>query len=691
MRNLAARLRSGRFVRLGPPCRIRARATASWTTALLAIALAVGAANTMHFGVRAAARWGSDTRGNRERAATDVASFLASIAHQGGSVLLILDVSSPSGSERIDALAFEMRLRYLCYPRQLVALDVRNDAATRAMANSAAAVAYRTRLPVPSDWSVRRYGDAWVAVPDASNVAPPLEEDVPASVLSVIGIARLAVGAVCIYGLGLVILAVLGVRTPVRSMLPALAHLVGSVAVAIATTSGELLTGRVSVWPSYLVGSVCLVYLLWNRTCGRADDPVRAREGPCEGSLHAAPEARAWLCPAAWSALAIASLALVVAVGGTGLSWDGWAIWQLKARAFFHDGSLAILGYPAYDYAHLDYPILIPIHSWWLYAHAGHVNDFIAQLGGCLFAFDLVLVTYGLVRIWAGRSYALIGAALVACQPSVLRHAVSGYADVPLAAFVLFAAGLAAAGSRRSALALAIAAAGCAWTKNEGLAAALGVAAFAVWSELRSAKAGVPWARCARRAGAVIGSVALLVLPWWSVMARFGLRNDVIGGTRYRVVDALYGAGDHRGHTPLSGQVETVTASLLRALAAIGPAYPAWGLVWVVGAAGLLVTLRRRRQPLALALSPQTGRGEEVPGQPMAFAFIAMSQSVACLWAYLRTPHPLEWHLATSLDRLMLHVMPVIVVLACIALAMLPSSEARGVVNEPPLEPESGG
>jgi hypothetical protein len=58
--------------------------------------------------------------------------------------------------------------------------------------------------------------------------------------------------------------------------------------------------------------------------------------------------------------LAFASFATI----GPLWEWDAWAIWALKARVFFEHGSVdwQFLATPSNEFAHADYPLLVPIN-----------------------------------------------------------------------------------------------------------------------------------------------------------------------------------------------------------------------------------------------------------------------------------------------------------------------------------------
>jgi hypothetical protein len=450
----------------------------------------------------------------------------------------------------------------------------------------------------------------------------------------------------------------------------ALAHLIGVVLMVAATLAWSLLSGRLAVWPTY---GLAVALAVWHsRMRGRPD---AWRSGPDD--VGRSPVAAV----VGWAAIGVGAGAVVVTLAGTGLAWDAWAIWQLKARVFFHDGAIALLRDATYDYAHRDYPLLVPVHTWWLYVHAGVDDDRLAQWAGAVFAADLVAVLWLAARTWVGRNAALLAAGIVAAQPCVVRHAASGYADVPLAAYLIATAAILACAEReRNPQVMAVAAvmaAGCAGAKNEGVVATLLVAcALSVWAVSRAGAqrrdpSGGPSSRLWHGAAPLV-ALALCAGPWWVTAARLGVRNDIVDRGRYRVVDTLYGAasaGPGRSAVRVPADSPAQRAGMIARAAAssarsVGPEYPGWGLAWPLALVGLAVGLRRRLR-----------------GAWVLPAF-AMVQAAAYGWAYLRTPHPLAWHLATSLDRLMLHLLPLLTVFACVALVRRPPSEAGGMGDQ---------
>ncbi|NLH98567.1 MAG: hypothetical protein GX446_03640 [Chthonomonadales bacterium] len=641
---------------------------------LFAVALAVGFANASVFTGRAIARARSDHRGARERAAKDIARAL-----EGKQGHIVLAIPEPLPAEaRLQALAFELRLRYECYPRSLLVLRVPSTSPQSRAADAryrvsetgsqrrpAAIVLYRGEMVAEPGWAVRRYAEGVAAIretrtpSDAGNEPPTRDWR----------FGRLAVGLGALYALGACLCAAIGLSALPWPVRVALWHLIGSLSMAVVVSAGLVITDRIMVWPTYaaLLLSAATDWFVRVRT-GRPASVRNHRPVPADAALGRS------VSMAAYALLALGVVGMIAACIGAGISWDGWTIWQFKARAFFHDGDARFLAQAAHDFAHRDYPLLVPLHSWWAYVHAGTDNDKLAQAVGLLFAADLVALTYGLTCMLSGNRCAVFAAALVAAQPAVIRHASSGYADAPLAAFLVAVAVLLVerhqAGHLRLSGLVGLALAGCLLTKNEGAAALLGVGALMI--------SGMILGQVRLRAALLTLAVALAcVTPWWATKHRLDLRSDMLGGATYPVVEASQGPGrDVERRRPLE-RVPVILEAIGQSLTSVGPRYPAWGLAWVIAAVGVWALWRMRR----------SGRTDlRIFRAPL---LVLGAQALACTAAYMATPHALEWHLRTSLDRLMMQALPLALVVGIGGLTGHAASQPGRVLDEDGLESES--
>ncbi len=456
-----------------------------------------------------------------------------------------------------------------------------------------------------------------------------------------------------LFGLGMVILLgalLMGVtlRAPLFARWwanLALAHLVGAAALAWLVTFGLLWNQTLPVWPVYLV---LLLLLPTGQRAYRLLFPPTRRASA--GSIR--------LTPWEWLLILAVALGLLTAIERgllIGLDWDGFMIWQLKAKAFFLDGNVSLLRDPShFPYAHLDYPLLVPMQSWWLYRHIGAVSDRWAQASGLLFYADMLILFAASARLYLSRTITLLGLAILACLPEATMHAVSGYADIPLAAYLL-ALGvclmrLLTAQETNLTPLIAWLLAGTVLTKNEGLLACL--AALTVAALCARRRQGSPrrlWKRLWFWSAAAAGAY----LPWLWIKRSWHLVNYIFEPTQpVHFTARLFWW--RLGYTLWNG--------IVGQLARIGPWFPAWGLVGLLFLVGLIATWRRR----------------VVESAPLWL--LAGFQWLGYVGIYLITPAALPAHIGSSAERLILHVTPLLLLASLIGcFAATPQNRVHNV------------
>lgn len=283
--------------------------------------------------------------------------------------------------------------------------------------------------------------------------------------------------------------------------------------------------------------------------------------------------------------------------------WDFSAIWGLKARIFFEARTIdwTFLSLPWNDFAHPDYPLLVPFNVVLPSLLSGAWDE--RWLGVLWLAWGAALLV--IVRALAAAEAAPVVAGTVtfaaagfALQPQI------GLAEVPLIAFgaasVLFVRrGLLtrSGGSlRHGALLLGFAAS----TKNEGLALLAAVALALALTRDR------------RRIVALWPALAI-ALPWQVIRFAHELPSDLATGNPLERLTARITSLDH------------VAAALVRQL----PMPWFWAAI-IAGSLLVWRELLRREQFTVLT----TG---------ILFVFFVGS--------YLVTPHDIVWHIATSWMR----------------------------------------
>ena len=291
--------------------------------------------------------------------------------------------------------------------------------------------------------------------------------------------------------------------------------------------------------------------------------------------------------------------------------WDFNAIWGLKARVFYEHGGIdwRFLQSPWNDFAHPDYPLLVPMNFDFLALASGAWNDRWLGLMFVGYAVALVLIIRELMREeLAAPLPALITLAIagLACTRYV------GLAEGALVAFATAAMLMLRRGEvTHAALLFGLAAS----TKQEG-ALFLVCALIALVIARR-------WRDAIR-----LWPAFLIAVPWWIVAAARGLKSDLA------VPGAMHRAAVH-------------LAQWSYFVSTLGEQTPDL-IFWLLVLASIVIALRR----------------DEVP-----WVLIVVLQIAALLMAYLTTPYGLHWHIATSWPRLTRQLAPIAAVLALVLLA----------------------
>ncbi len=315
--------------------------------------------------------------------------------------------------------------------------------------------------------------------------------------------------------------------------------------------------------------------------------------------------ALAWI-GGALVAVLVAGHALFATLAPPG-EWDFWAIWGLKGNAFHAAARIdwAWLERPANQFAHPDYPILLPLAYDFAAAIEGTWPERQLGLLFTAFAASILLVTASHLRE-ATRASLVAAAGALALAGPVLALPV-GLADLPLLVYggiALLELRSAAIDGRRERFAIAAAAlALAALTKNEGIALVV------------AAAAGLVAARQWRRLGAV-APAAVAAASWIAIRSAHGLSTDLFGG----------------GALARLGSAIAAPAALLRALGETPPEYP---LFWI-----------------AVALAVAAGGARRIARERLLLVAVA-AQIAFFFGAYLVTPRDVAWHVATSWPRLL--------------------------------------
>ncbi len=303
--------------------------------------------------------------------------------------------------------------------------------------------------------------------------------------------------------------------------------------------------------------------------------------------------------------------------------WDAWAIWNKHAKFLAASDNWRDAASPLLGATHPEYPMLLPSVIARVWLMRGDTANVVPLITGLLFFAALLGLFVSTVAILRGTVAAALGGMILLSMQSFLYWAASQYADVPLACLMTAALALIFVGSRNALVWAGFCAGMAAWTKQEGgpFAGAV-ILAFLLWQP-----------RCWWRL--LAGAAPLLLLAGW-----FNLWIAPPGTFTPRPFAAELAVLSDPNRYAIIG----------RAVVDHLPGYPL-----------ILVAL------LAVTLRIESDRRRAAAIWTAATTLVLMLASY--LAAYLVTPLDLNWHIATSIDRLIVQVWPVMLLTLC---ALLP-------------------
>lgn len=312
--------------------------------------------------------------------------------------------------------------------------------------------------------------------------------------------------------------------------------------------------------------------------------------------------------------------------------WDAWAIWLLKAKAFYTDGSIGPLLERGGEFvSQPGYPLLVPLYTTFLYVLNGGVVDQAAKVFSPCFYLATLGVFHHFARQRLDYSRALVLTAMLASVP-MLGHAAfesAGYADVTLAFYFLAAAGFLEQwfhqGGASLLAAASIAATAAAWTKNEGQFFLLAVLLWGSWNLARSRARVGNWLW-------LFGPPVAVLLPWWLVRQAHGV--------------------EAAGFVPGIDFQAALFATALRHLLSLAADPRVFNLTFYLFAAGVIG---------ALIL------GNRKPSWTL-HALVAW-QFLGALLAYATGRNEIQWWLGTSADRILVQITPLALLSATVVFA----------------------
>lgn len=327
-----------------------------------------------------------------------------------------------------------------------------------------------------------------------------------------------------------------------------------------------------------------LVLCAWWRRRGaaaRPDSVTRPRD--------AAP---AWVRTMLWTGIALQCAALIVVAAHTPLGWDGLINFEMKARmAFLNEPSGRVpfeyLSDPSRTWSHPGYPLLVPLTEFWIYSWIGAAHQGLVKLLFPAFYLSLVGLFYGISSRLMPRSLALLGCVALGLLPSLAigpGAAMTGYADVPLAAAAFGAVSFAylalRTGARDYFVLAALLSALAVWTKREGtLIAAYVLVAVVLARTVQAHRDGRRPMQALAGTWWLLAVPAIVAGPWLWLQRRYGMTDHDFSPVTLGILSANL--------SRLPAIVRLVARELLL------PGH--WALLWPAFGMTLLLAGRRLR------------------------------------------------------------------------------------------------
>jgi len=335
-----------------------------------------------------------------------------------------------------------------------------------------------------------------------------------------------------------------------------------------------------------------------------------------------------WLWPtgafAVWMVLSAGIELLMGLASAPHGEYDGVAIWNTRARGLYRGGPNWRDAFHPSRY-HTDYPLLLPTTVARLWTWQGFETPLAGGLFGvaCL-AGIVALVGAGVSRL-RGPELGCLAVGFLLANPWFVGHAYWQYADIPLSlyitgAVVVWVLGRNGPGGFGPPTVVGLFLGFGAWTKNEGLAFAGVFLVLAIVEAIRHRNRRQDWLALA--AGFAIAFAAIVAFKL-AVRAE----NDLVEGQNRDTIAKLTDPG--RWQAVMSY---------------------AWSYFIDQPWYHLLVL------PAAIL---GLGFGRLPKGMGVPTLAVTGTASIY-LFVYITTPHNLDWHLATSFDRLVTHLMPAV-------------------------------
>jgi len=335
--------------------------------------------------------------------------------------------------------------------------------------------------------------------------------------------------------------------------------------------------------------------------------------------------------------------------------WDGWAIWNMRARFIFRsEQDLSVLLKNGYEGGHLGYPLMLPCVISRAWHYAGSELKFIPALISALFAFSCAGLLYSAFSCMGKKVNGAMASVMLLGTMFFQRQIQAQYADIPLSFFFLSALICLWRYLQKNVHALlvpaGIAAGLAAWTKNEGLVFCAGFIICALLADKRGTSPFAPQLT-ADRASKGRGPAKLLLSEadtapgkYLSLAAGLFIPLTAIVIFKNTFSPPPEFTSGHGRITDL-GRYSTILLESLKHIFSYSE--------WVFFLPVLFFTSEKA--------------GTDAKRAATVCIFVLLIMSAGYFMAYLTSPYDLKWHIGTSAGRLITQLWPAIIFI-CMAL-----------------------
>jgi hypothetical protein len=350
--------------------------------------------------------------------------------------------------------------------------------------------------------------------------------------------------------------------------------------------------------------------------------------------------------------------------------WDAWLIWNMRARFLYRSGEGWREAFASgLDWSHWDYPLLLPLSISRGWTYMGGESILLSAAIGFLFTLLIPGLLMSSLSLLKSRAEGAMAAMVLMGTPFFIALGASQFADIPFAFFILmtlvmlFFNGRSPSDTDAGPLILAGMACGLsAWTKNEGLLfmmmTALSLAGTTAYA--------CGWQRSLKQTGRFVAGALPVLMVVLYFKTRISPANDLMTG--FTLAAASEKLLDWNRYAEIAQAFLMTAISFTQGRIDIRV-----GMHLNPGAVNIL---------LLIAYLLLTGIRIDEKDRKGLFhaALLLLLIFTGYFFVYVLTPLDLNYHLITSLNRLIMQFWPSVILLFFIAAAaseMLPPVEGK--------------